>query len=98
MFFIKDMQKHNHVNLQQDLQKELHRDILSLKVIAMTKLKLILMWRNLDDIITSQEKFQVHLFSAAHKILAVSKCKPPTLKRTPSYRDLNDTMHKVWAR
>jgi len=37
-----------------------------------------------------------------HKILpisrlAVSKCKPPTLKRTPSYRDLNDTMHKVWA-
>jgi len=38
-----------------------------------------------------------------HKILpisrlAVPKCKPPTLKRTPSYRDLNDTTHKVWAR
>ena len=60
------MQKHIHVNLRHDLQKELHRDILSLKVITMTKLKLILMWRNLDDIITSQEKFQVHLFSAEH--------------------------------
>lgn len=60
------MQKHNHVNLQHDLQKELHKDILSLKVITMTKLKLILMWRNLDDIITSQEKFQVHLLNAEH--------------------------------
>jgi len=64
MFLTKDMQKHNHVNLQHDLQKELHRDILSLKVITMAKLKLILMWRNLDYINTSQEKFQVHLLSA----------------------------------
>jgi hypothetical protein len=54
MFLIKDMQKHNHVNLQHDVRKELHRDILSLKVIATTKLKLILMWRNLHYIITSQ--------------------------------------------
>jgi hypothetical protein len=35
-----------------------------------------------------------------HKILpisrlAVSNCKPPTLKRPSSYKDLNDTMHKV---
>jgi hypothetical protein len=43
MSLTKDMQKHNHVNLQNDLQKKLHTDILSLKVIAMTKLKLILM-------------------------------------------------------
>jgi len=60
------MQKHIHVNLKHDLQKELHIDILSLKVIAMTKLKLILMWRNLDDIIKSQERFQLQLFSAEH--------------------------------
>jgi aspartokinase-like uncharacterized kinase len=58
------MQKHNHANLQHNLQKEIHRDILSLKVTAATKHKFVLKFRNLDDIITSQEKFQVHLLSA----------------------------------
>jgi hypothetical protein len=52
--------------MQHGFQKELHKDILSLKVITMTKLTLVLKWRNLDDIITSQEKFQVHLLSAEH--------------------------------